>query len=161
MRPLRSVSAASRLECSWPDLGDWDYIVVILTSTPARLIRMQLTRLRGLRPCSLRALLNMSNLIRMQLTRLRGLRLFGSKCEWDICGIRMQLTRLRGLRLCSYTQLVHSIQTLECSWPDLGDWDNRSLPIIVGSIICIRMQLTRLRGLRLSNLGIRSAMMID
>ena len=93
----------------------------------------------------------------MQLTRLRGLRHspFRHSVYPRASSIRMQLTRLRGLRLSSF--LGHSntyIHELECSWPDLGDWDSALPALYLAHSNCIRMQLTRLRGLRLGGFSL-------
>ena len=118
---------------------------------------MRLTRLRGLRHhlfCWYRFL---PWRIRMQLTRLRGLRLtFSFIHSGYSTSIRMQLTRLRGLRpdWAVNGKDFRLPRILECSWPDLGDWDFWTNFQDRGSLFPIRMQLTRLRGLRLSTHGV-------
>ena len=116
-----------------------------------QVIRMQLTRLRGLRHITSLIPVLFSSGIRMQLTRLRGLRHAAPLINLFMhVEIRMQLTRLRGLRqkILWIAPSRWRLISLECSWPDLGDWDNKWRIRCKQAGYNIRMQLTRLRGLR-------------
>ena len=88
------------LECSWPDLGDWDFILNLLDHFESPL------------ECSWP---DLGDWDKRAIT-----------CSVDIGSshIRMQLTRLRGLRLWDKVPSRRvAVYVLECSWPDLGDWD--------------------------------------
>ena len=162
-------------ELNWPDLGDWDLPLTPHLWKEQSNIRIELTRLRGLRHCFSVPFCLLHSFIRIELTRLRGLRrkiivainndcIFPSELNWPDLGdwdsspyfslsiffkSELNWPDLGDWDQKSDCKSGYHQKVSELNWPDLGDWDIYWLAECHCEVIFIRIELTRLRGLRL------------